>query len=146
MRSRRLDRRIVSGAIAASSLRLCEHVFVTSQGPFRRQFQRALERGSALDAISAARAMGGLSLGDALALCILLAERNPTQYDRAANRWIQRFLEETPNAWPEEVQIATAALVALRTVPELARPVLRELARFRGLTTVDSVFNDFVKV
>jgi hypothetical protein len=32
---------------------------VTSQGSVRHQFQRALERGNALDAISAAKAMGG---------------------------------------------------------------------------------------
>jgi hypothetical protein len=55
----------------------CEHAFVTSQWSLRHQFQHALERGSALDAISAARAMGGLSLGDALALCVVLAERSP---------------------------------------------------------------------
>jgi hypothetical protein len=30
--------------------------------------RRALQRGSVLDAISAAKAMGGLSLGDALAM------------------------------------------------------------------------------
>jgi hypothetical protein len=71
---------------------------VTSQGSLRHQFQRALERGSAVDAISAAKAMGGLSLGDALALCVVLSERNPSQYHRAAGRWISRFLGETPDA------------------------------------------------
>jgi hypothetical protein len=75
-------------------------MFVTSQGSLRHQFQRALERGSALDAISAAKAMGGLNLGDALALCVVLAERSPAQYQRAAGRWISRFLEETPDASP----------------------------------------------
>jgi hypothetical protein len=90
--------------------------------------------------------MGGLSLGDALALCVLLAERNPQQYDRAAGRWISRFVEETPDAVIEEVQILTAALSALKTVPELARPILREFARHRRLTTVDGVFADFVRV
>jgi hypothetical protein len=75
---------------------------VTSQGSLRHQFQRALERGSAIDAISAAKAMGGLSLGDALALCVVLAERNPQQYERAAGRWISRFLEETPDASLEQ--------------------------------------------
>jgi hypothetical protein len=119
---------------------------VTSQGSLRHQFQRALERGAAVEAISAAKAMGGLSLGDALALCVVLAERNPAQYDRAAGRWLSRFLEETPDASVEEVQLVTAALAALPKAPDLARPVLRELARHRQLSTVESVFNDFVEV
>jgi hypothetical protein len=123
---------------------LCEHVFVTSQGSLRRQFQRALERGSVLDATSAAKAMGRLSLGDALALCIVLAQRDPTRYRRAAPRWISRFLEEAPKVTLEEAQLVTAALTALPTAPKLALPVLRELVRVRQLVTVQSVFEEFV--
>jgi hypothetical protein len=119
---------------------------VTSQGSLRHQFQRALERGSALDAISAAKAMGGLSLGDALALCVVVAERDPSKYDRAAGRWICRFIEETADATLEEIQLLTSALLTLRTAPELARPVLRGLAHFRGLSTVEAVFSDFVRL
>lgn len=82
---------------------------MTSQGSLRHQFQRALERGAAVEAISAAKAMGGLGLGDALALCVVIAERSPAQYDRASGRWVLRFLEETPDASIEEVQLVTAA-------------------------------------
>jgi hypothetical protein len=39
-----------------------------------------------------------------------------------------------------------AALAALPSAPELARPVLRELVRHRHLPTVESVFSDFVEV
>jgi hypothetical protein len=46
----------------------------------------------------------------------------------------------------EELQLVTAALSALPTAPELARPVLRELVRHRNLSTVASVFRDFVEV
>jgi hypothetical protein len=46
----------------------------------------------------------------------------------------------------EEVQLVTAALAALPTTPELARSVLRELARHRRLSTVESVFHNFAKV
>ena len=53
--------------------------------------------------------MGGLGLGDALALCVVIAERSPAQYDRASGRWVLRFLEETPDASIEEVQLVTAA-------------------------------------
>jgi hypothetical protein len=69
-----------------------------------------------------------------------------TKYQRAAGRWISRFLEETPDASLEEAQLVSAALTALPRAPELARPVLRELARHRRLATVEGVLNDFVQV
>jgi hypothetical protein len=125
---------------------LCEHTFVTAQGSLRHQFQHALERGSVLDAISAGKAMGRLSLGDALALCILMAERDRIRYRRAAPRWVSRFLEEAPKVSLEEAQLVAAALAALPTIPRLALPVLRELVRERQLVTVQSVFEDFVVV
>jgi hypothetical protein len=46
-------------------------------------------------------------------------------------RWMSRFFEETPDASLEEVQLVTAALAVLPKTPELARPVLREVARHR---------------
>lgn len=119
---------------------------MSSQGPLRHQFQRALERGSVIDAVSVAKAMGRLSLGDALALCVVMAERDPIQYPRAAARWISRFLEEAPGVSLEETQLVAAALGALPTAPKLALPVLRELIRVRQLVTVPSVFEDFVVV
>jgi hypothetical protein len=36
----------------------------------------------------AARAIGGLSLEDALCLCALMAELDPARYERAALRWL----------------------------------------------------------
>jgi hypothetical protein len=119
---------------------------VTTQGSLRHQFQRAIERGSPLDAISAAKAMGGLSLGDALALCVVLADRDLTRYPRAAARWVARFALEAPDVSLEETQLVAAALAALPTSPKLALPLLRELVRVRQLVTVQSVFEDFVVV
>ena len=40
----------------------------------------------------AAREMGGLSLADALSLCELLANVDPARYERAALRWLRRFI------------------------------------------------------
>ena len=61
----------------------------------------------------AAREMGGLSLADALSLCELLANVDPTRYERAALRWLQRFIDERlpPLA---EVALAASALAELR--------------------------------
>ncbi len=44
----------------------------------------------------AAREMGGLSLADALSLCELLTNADPGCYERAALRWLQRFVDESP--------------------------------------------------
>ena len=42
----------------------------------------------------AAREMGGLSLAEALILCELLANADPARDERAALRWLQRFIDE----------------------------------------------------
>jgi hypothetical protein len=57
--------------------------------------------------------MGGLSLVDALALCELLAACHPKRYERAALRWLQRFIDERLPPLTE-VAVAAAALAELR--------------------------------
>ena len=54
-----------------------------------------------------------MSLADALSLCELLAKADPARYERAALRWLQRFIDERlpPLA---EVALAAAALAELR--------------------------------
>jgi hypothetical protein len=61
----------------------------------------------------AAREMAGLSLADALMLCELLAKTDPARYERAALRWLQRFIDER---LPQlaEVALAATALAELR--------------------------------
>jgi hypothetical protein len=61
----------------------------------------------------AAREMGGLSLADALMLCELPAAVDPARYERAALRWLERFIDERlpPLA---EVALAASALAELR--------------------------------
>ena len=61
----------------------------------------------------AAREMGGLSLADALALCELLANTDPARYERAALRWLQRFIDERLPPLTE-VLLAASALAELR--------------------------------
>jgi hypothetical protein len=52
-------------------------------------------------------------LADALSLCELLAATDPKRYERAALRWLQRFIDERlpPLA---EVALASSALAELR--------------------------------
>jgi hypothetical protein len=86
---------------------------MTSQGTARGRFERAIHRRHVQAAEVAAREMGGLSLADALMLCELLASVDPARYERAALRWLERFIEERlpPLA---EVALAASALAELR--------------------------------
>jgi hypothetical protein len=86
---------------------------MTSQGTAHGRFQRAIHRRHVEAAEMAAREMGGLSLADALALCELLANVDPARYERAALRWMQRFIDERLPPLTE-VALAASALAELR--------------------------------
>jgi hypothetical protein len=86
---------------------------MTSQGTARGRFQRAIHRRHVQAAEMAAREMGGLSLADALLLCELLAKADPARYERAALRWLQRFISERSPPLTE-VALAASALAELR--------------------------------
>jgi hypothetical protein len=58
------------------------HHKMTSQGTAHGRFQRAIERRNLRGAEIAARELGELSLGDALAFCLLLADVDPPRFDR----------------------------------------------------------------
>jgi hypothetical protein len=86
---------------------------MTSQGTAHGRFQRAIHRRHVQAAEMAAREMGGLSLAEALALCELLADTDPARYERAALRWLQRFIDERSPPLTE-VSLAASALAELR--------------------------------
>jgi hypothetical protein len=56
---------------------------------------------------------GELSLADALLLCELLANTDPQRYERAALRWLERFIEERLPPLTE-VALAASALAEAR--------------------------------
>jgi hypothetical protein len=86
---------------------------MTSQGSAHGRFQRAIASRNLPNAETAAREMGGLSLADALSLCELIAATDPKRFERAALRWLERWMDERlpPLA---EVALAAAALAELR--------------------------------
>ena len=86
---------------------------MTSQCTAHGRFQRAIQRRHVQAAEMAAREMGGLSLADALMLCELLANTDPSRYERAALRWLQRFIDERSPPLTE-VALAASALAELR--------------------------------
>jgi len=86
---------------------------MTSQGTAHGRFQRAIRSRHVQNAEMAAREMGGLSLADALLLCELLASADPKRYERAALRWLQRFIDDRLPPLTE-VALAASALAELR--------------------------------
>jgi hypothetical protein len=82
---------------------------MTSQGTPRGRFQHATHSRHVQNAEMAAREMGGLSLADALLLCELLANVDPRRYERAALRWLQRFIDER---LPPLTEVAVASALA----------------------------------
>ena len=79
---------------------------------------------------AAARQMPTLTLDNALRLLFLYAERDPLKYDRAALRWLARYVAEGKAVSLLKAQLALAALSELRTGErEAAAKMLTELAR-----------------
>jgi hypothetical protein len=102
---------------------------MASPGTPHGRFQRAIHRRHVQNAEMAAREMGGLSLADALQLCELLANADPARYERAARRWLQRFIDERlPPV--TEVALAASALAELRHGrPNVGVEALKHLLR-----------------
>ena len=63
--------------------------------------------------MAAAKELPQLSLTDALELTMLIARKDSNRYARVAARWLQRLLEEHPDATIEEAALAASCLVAL---------------------------------
>jgi hypothetical protein len=73
---------------------LWEHAFVTAQPHANVRFRRAIERRALWLAEDAARELPNRPLEDLLQLVHLYAERGSPKYERAALRWLQRYLNE----------------------------------------------------
>jgi hypothetical protein len=67
---------------------------MTAEAGPRVRFKRAIERRNLWGAEDAARELPNLSLEDALQLVHLYTERGP-KYERAALRWLARYLDES---------------------------------------------------
>jgi hypothetical protein len=67
---------------------------MTVQGSSYARFRRAVDRRNLAEAEAAARDLTHLSLDDALQLVHLYAERSSPKFDRAALRWVARYVAE----------------------------------------------------
>jgi hypothetical protein len=106
---------------------------MTSQGHAYAVFKRALARRNAPAAWAAAAELPKVGLADALLLCVVTAEGAPARFERAAARWIARYLEEEPGLALEELRLTTELVARLRGAhaPAASR-ALHELFAGRG--------------
>ncbi len=101
---------------------------MTSQGHPYAIFRRALERGNLAVAWAAAAELQVVSLADALALCLLVREREPAKFPRLALRWHARFCAETHDVGLDEGRLVLELLAAIGgPTPRPAGSALREL-------------------
>jgi hypothetical protein len=85
---------------------------MTAQPHAHVRFRRAIERRALWMAEDAARELPDLTLGDALQLVHLYAERRSPKFEPAARRWLVRYLTEgTPSM--RDVAKVTASLAKL---------------------------------
>jgi hypothetical protein len=125
---------------------VCEHSFVTAQGHPRAEFQRAVERGNLLQAKALAKVVasntGKLSVADAVSLLFLMSAKRDPSYEKAALRWVARFVSDVPAVTIEEAQLALAALATLYRLGKdgTAQEALQALCRRHGTVPPRAVF------
>lgn len=98
---------------------------MTAQGHARSVFHRALQRKNLLVAETTAREIGHVSLAEALALTVLIAERDPRRLERASARWLRLYLDQRDDATSSEVALVCASLDVL--TDDRLRPLAVEL-------------------
>ena len=104
-------------------------MFVSDAGSAYSRFQRALTTKNLTIIRAAAAELPAIRLDDALQVCVLLRDREPDRYERAAVRWIGRYCVERQNATLEQVDHARAAFQIMRRDPERALAILQDLCR-----------------
>ena len=105
--------------MVARGSRPCEHTFVTAEGHAYARFQRALEHRALWAAEDAARELQ-LSLHDALRLVHLYADRRSPKFERAALRWLERYLAESS---PRLQSVAEVTASLARREHETGEPI-----------------------
>jgi hypothetical protein len=97
------------------------------------RFRRALDRGSVTEALSSASELEHVGLTEALELCLLLRDKAPERYPRAALRWHGRLCREVDVSLEEAQAILAALLVMAGERKRNGAFPLAELLSRRGL-------------
>jgi selenocysteine lyase/cysteine desulfurase len=72
-----------------------------------------LHRGNVTEALPTASELQFVARAEALELTLLLADKEPEKYERAAARWHVRYLQEVPNVDLHESQAVLALFAAI---------------------------------
>lgn len=97
---------------------------MTSQGSPYQRFRRALKTGNLNIVRAAASELPQINLPDAVAVCALVAQKEPHRFNAAAVRWLARLCREQPDVTLEQLADATRALLKLpdaQAVQQLTR-------------------------
>ena len=97
------------------------------------RLRRALDRGNVTEALSAAAELGFVGLAEALELTLLLADKDPERFDRAAVRWHVRFVHDSKNVTLHESLAVLALLAAIPGNRSAAQALAELLSGRRGL-------------
>ena len=97
------------------------------------RFRRALDRQNITEALSAASELQHVGLAEALELCLLLRDKTPERYPRAALRWHGRLCREVDVSLEEAQAILAALAVMAGERKGNAAYALAELLSRRGL-------------
>jgi len=102
---------------------------VSIKGRPYTNFQRALKTGDLLLIRAAAAELPTVNLQDALDICIVVAEKEPELFERAALRWLARYCLERRDANLAGLRQAADAFAGLTSDREAALAVLHRLSR-----------------
>jgi hypothetical protein len=92
-------------------------VRITAQGSAYTRLQRALAARNATLALAAAAELPHVRLGDALAICLLLLDKEPERFDRAAMRWHRRLCADARLPLTD-ANLALTGLIAMGRRPD----------------------------
>ncbi len=110
---------------------------MSAQGHPRAIFKRVIERGNLVLAEATARELGRLTLDEALRLLFLYAEKEPIKFERAALRWLGRWVTEAKAVSLLKAQLALTAgqsceLGSVRLRPSSSRSWCGGSSSWRG--------------
>ena len=97
--------------------RLCEHLFVRSEGSPHARFRRALLTKNVRLIDAAAAELQSIALDDALRILVVLAEKGDPRYEKAAARFAARAVLERRLS-PSEGHRVLALAESLPSAPE----------------------------
>lgn len=113
---------------------------MTSQGSPYQRFRRAIATGNLNIIRASAAELPRIGVGEAAAILLVIAEREPDRYQRAAVRWLGKLCLERSDAQLAHLGALAQALAALPAEPAAARAALVTACEQAGLREAATAF------